>query len=232
MPATAPIAPLLLFRAIHREPHYVTRSPRYCQLVFGKSARTKAWVVLDGDDLYIDRRGTGDLTEDGNRVESQEKRLSRKSRSRTWLIGEVAEVDTGERHTGLVVHWDVNSRGEELYIVGIRLRGRIDQQAGGLFGTLTFGKTYREAPIVHFNGTLSFALDELQRGRIYRSAGAGRPDDLIVNVGTPGLGKGSFAWLDLAVFPRDKHPVAELVLPASSDSSQGATVRSILNQRC
>ena len=49
-------------RTIRKEPAYQTKSPRYCLLVFGPEAKTRVWLVLDGDLLYVDRDGDGDLT--------------------------------------------------------------------------------------------------------------------------------------------------------------------------
>jgi hypothetical protein len=54
-------------RSIRREPAYRSR-PGYCLLVFGPEAKHRAWLVLDGDALYVDRNGNGDLTEEGERV--------------------------------------------------------------------------------------------------------------------------------------------------------------------
>src|SRR5882762_11316605 len=55
-------------RKIAKEPTYQTKTPKYCLLVFGLDAKTHAWLVQDGDTLYVDRNGSGDLTEDGKRV--------------------------------------------------------------------------------------------------------------------------------------------------------------------
>src|SRR6266404_834536 len=55
-------------RTIGREPAYVSKQPQYCLLVFGPKATTRVWLVIDGDFLYIDRNGNGDLTEPGERV--------------------------------------------------------------------------------------------------------------------------------------------------------------------
>jgi hypothetical protein len=55
-------------RRIGKEPRYVSKTPRYCLLVFGPQARDRVWLVLDGDTLYVDRNGNGDLTEEGKRV--------------------------------------------------------------------------------------------------------------------------------------------------------------------
>src|SRR5262249_20682043 len=59
-------------RSISKEPAYQTKSPKYCLLVFGMDANYRVWLVLDGDTLYVDRNGSGDLTEPGKstKVES------------------------------------------------------------------------------------------------------------------------------------------------------------------
>src|SRR5579862_2101927 len=59
-------------RKIAKEPAYQTKAAKYCLLVFGLDAKTRAWLVQDGDTLYVDRRGNGDLTEDTNRVKIKE----------------------------------------------------------------------------------------------------------------------------------------------------------------
>src|SRR5947207_12388565 len=56
-------------RAIGKQPSYRT-TPRYCLLLFGPEGKSRVWLVLDGDTLYVDRNGNGDLTEPGEAVKS------------------------------------------------------------------------------------------------------------------------------------------------------------------
>jgi hypothetical protein len=56
-------------RSIRKEPVYQSKDPQYCLLVFGPEAKVRVWLVLDGDALYVDRNGNGDLTEPGERIE-------------------------------------------------------------------------------------------------------------------------------------------------------------------
>ena len=49
-------------RKIAKEPAYQSQQPGYCLLVFGQEAKTRVWVVRDGDTLFVDRNGNGDLT--------------------------------------------------------------------------------------------------------------------------------------------------------------------------
>src|SRR5262249_19705371 len=37
-------------------------------LVFGPEAADRVWLVVDGDTLYVDRNGNGDLTEPGEKI--------------------------------------------------------------------------------------------------------------------------------------------------------------------
>src|SRR5262245_47600041 len=55
-------------RTIAKEPAYESESPSYGLLVFGPEAKSRAWLVLDGDILYVDRNCNGDLTEEGERL--------------------------------------------------------------------------------------------------------------------------------------------------------------------
>src|SRR5262245_35501430 len=54
-------------RTISKEPAYKSK-PRYCLTVFGPDAKTRVWLVLDGDVLYADRNGDGDLTEPDKKI--------------------------------------------------------------------------------------------------------------------------------------------------------------------
>jgi hypothetical protein len=58
-------------RTIGRQPPYQSDKPEYGLLLFGPRARLKLWLVADGETLYLDRNGNGDLTDDGERFEKQ-----------------------------------------------------------------------------------------------------------------------------------------------------------------
>src|SRR5947207_2141212 len=54
-------------RTIAKEPKYVGK-PAYCLLVFGPDAANRVWLVRDGDALYADKNGNGDLTDPGKKI--------------------------------------------------------------------------------------------------------------------------------------------------------------------
>ena len=59
-------------RTIAKQPVYQSKAPQYCLLVFGAEAKTRVWLVLDGEVLYVDRNGNGDLHQGrGNTIRVQ-----------------------------------------------------------------------------------------------------------------------------------------------------------------
>ena len=58
----------LIPRTIKREPTYESKSPKYCLAVFGKEAAHRVWLVHDGDRLFVDRDGDGELIEPPIRI--------------------------------------------------------------------------------------------------------------------------------------------------------------------
>src|SRR5881628_3847633 len=61
-------------RTLVKEPAYRTKAPRYGLLLFGPDGKDRVWLVHDGDTLYVDRNGNGDLTEPGEAVAAKKDR--------------------------------------------------------------------------------------------------------------------------------------------------------------
>ena len=83
-------------RKIAKEPAYQTKTPKYCLLVFGLDAKTRVWLVQDGDTLYVDRRGNGDLTGDGNRVQVKQQADSFRAFEPEVIDHDTAGIVVGE----------------------------------------------------------------------------------------------------------------------------------------
>ena len=49
-------------RSLTKEPKYESGKPEYALLLFGSEARRRVWVVVDGDVVYCDRNGDGDMS--------------------------------------------------------------------------------------------------------------------------------------------------------------------------
>ncbi len=239
-------------RHIGKEPAYKT-PPRYCLLVFGAEAKSRAWLVQDGDVLYVDRNCNGDLTEKDERVAVKREDAQG---SRVFEAGDIH--DGSLTHTGLSViqvkvDADYVANEKEFQRVAksnpqpwtwwLRLtaeRGtNADQQTGlpkrigyivngdGL-GFLLFGDRPETAPIVHFNGPWSLGLQDWKQRLV-----AGHKSMLQIGVGTHGIGPGTFAFvLYPDTIPQDAYPRAEISFPPRSPSEKPAQVVLDLKQRC
>jgi hypothetical protein len=76
-------------RTLAREPAYQS-CPQYCLLLVGPEGKTHIWLILDGEKLYVDRNGNGDLTEPGEVFLSPDQ---------AFTVGDITEAAGGARHT-------------------------------------------------------------------------------------------------------------------------------------
>src|SRR5262245_57028889 len=87
-------------RTIASEP--VLRGQRdYCLLVFGPDAATRVWLIFDGNILYADRNGDGDLTQIDERFGLFQDDYDQKRGLSVWQIGDIKS--SGTTYQGLTV---------------------------------------------------------------------------------------------------------------------------------
>jgi len=218
-------------RTIAKEPAYKSK-PKYCLLVFGPEAKTRIWLVLDGDRLYVDRNGNGDLTDDGEGLVAARKTLSSAGKGRVWQVGDVAASGGKVVYTGLTVS-DISdvldskfgSRGLGITVKVPIGSSRAFQSAGSAVHpaagyndkkapapNLRFADRPQDAPVIHFGGPLRIMVRHPER--FTAGIKAGEKYELEARVGTPGLDKDTPAIIDdtdlgLSVDP-DEGTVAEL----------------------
>jgi hypothetical protein len=215
-------------RRIAKEPAYQTKSPRYCLLVFGPEAKTRVWLVLDGDVLYVDRNGNGDLTDKANRVEVAKADPAQKAgeiQQRIFNVGDLAEPDSKTKHTDVMVML----YGKQYTFVDVKCEGKRSQYAGyDSQGSLEFASSPKDAPIIHFNGPLTMGLygaaPVLVRGN--------QPSEVTTVIGTPGLGKGTFASIGYSGIGDDLKPMVELECPAKGADGKLIRETVVLTKRC
>lgn len=196
-------------RSIAKEPAYQSNTPKYCLLVFGRDAATRVWLVLDGNVLYVDRNGNGDLTEEGESF----------SKSGNWhRVPDLSDADGRTKHKALALR----------YMQGGSLRLQV-QVAGQRMQFVGFDETDPfcfaprpgDATIVHFDGPLT--------SRLYGGTPTlvpGREAELDIAVGTPGLGKGSFAAIQCCTILDQKiAPIAEIEFPPRSAADKPLMVK-------
>jgi hypothetical protein len=176
-------------RVIGKEPKYQEK-PKYCLLVFGPEAKFRAWVVMDGAVLYVDRNGNGDLTEPDKRVSAHHN----KNGYVGFEPGELGPQDASAKYK-LSQLW----KSPVGYSMSLRLEFRRYARAG--FdgpGPLQFAERPQEAPIIHFLGPLTLQRFDPQEGSVSCDLKPGplvrgRSNQLGFSLGTLGLGQGTFA---------------------------------------
>jgi len=169
-------------RHIKKEPAYQGK-PKYGLLVFGPEAKTCVWLILDGDVLYADKNGNGDLTEKGERI----KQVPLNDQTNHFPIGELSLPDDSfpKNSSGLAIYRDTPQSAPG----PLRLTITINQKTWlGTFHELA--ERPQDAPIIHFNfnGPLTFLCLDAP------TFVPGKTTKLVIHIGTPGLGQKTCVW--------------------------------------
>jgi hypothetical protein len=237
-------------RKIAKELAYQSEAPRYCLLVFGPEAKTRVWLVQDGDVLYVDRNGNGDLTEAG-------KRVALPQGDKNYKSFEAGDIQDGSlSHTGLVVtqvraspesigdpkefariksqntepwYWTVRVSAERPANDTRSLPKRIGYIANGDgLGYLLFAARPQDAPIIHFNGPWTLGLQDTRQRLII-----GQRSNLQIGVGAQGIGPGTFSFVRYPdTIATHLDPVAEIAFPPKSPDQPRITKKFTLTHRC
>jgi hypothetical protein len=218
-------------RSIKKEPTYKGK-PSYCLLLFGPAAEKRIWVVRDGDILYVDRNGNGDLTDEGERIQGKRGAVTRSEapRQRIQFLVEGITGAKGEKLGFVYEYYEDRTIGDFLFlyedfrIEPIQLTGK---QVQGVTGEFDFSQKREKCPVYHFQGPLTFrrvGQTKFVRGQ--------ETEDLIVRIGTAGFGKESFAKIETDCVPKDVHPKAEIVFPGKSASDAPIKRTITLKNRC
>jgi hypothetical protein len=244
-------------RRIAKEPAYESKTPTYCLLVFGPEAKHRVWLVLDGELLYIDRHADGDLTHPDDRLKAH--RVTKDppnfmSSETTVFLDVIPPGDPGGRNASTLTG---STRYSRLWVSSSiprdsvtpptedqkefleRLRHhytavylRIDEKYTQM-GWACFSERPQDAPILHFDGPLTFGFGQ-DFGPFKQPALLRGPDpsELMVNVITPGLGKDAVVTMDTRYAPADVHPVADIEFPSKQPGGTPIQDRIVLNERC
>ncbi len=206
-------------RKIRKEPKY-EGEPRYLLLVFGPEAKFAVWLVLDGTTLYLDRNGNGDLTEEG-------KKFDYKGKLKGGIFRGIELTEpSGVKHTNLMIGF-VNL-GTVLYAkMLVTVGGKTVQHAGPT--NLVFSEFAGEAQIVHFGGTELVVRPSLSMPG-YPDANA--PADFRVQVGTAGIGPGSFASFASERVSEGSGPVAEFEFTPLKKDEVSRKITIPLTEKC
>jgi hypothetical protein len=241
-------------RSISKQPTYRT-APKYGLLLFGPEGRDRVWLVRDGDVLYVDRNGNGDLTDPGEKVAAENIPGSLLEGERPYVFN-VGDVTVGGRtHKGLRVGFaPLSSLPQGLHVkagvekdpkamaVAIEVEVEVPGMKGGgtgdrlafvagpvdSSGILQFGDTPMQAPVVHAGGPLQITFF-LERPALR----VGRSTELTLVVGSPGVGAGTFAMLAYeGTMPDSARPTAEIHYQPAKQGNPPTSELFELKDRC
>lgn len=207
-------------RTIGKEPAYQSQTPKYCLLVFGPEAKTKAWLVADGDVLHVSN-SEGDLTGAGSRIV----RVHQYTGGERFLVGHVLDADAKTKHAGLDFY-----RNGDTFRLCFGADGPTSKQVAGddPGNKLRFADRPQDAPIVHFGGPIEIGMYG-SSSILERKAG-----EIRFGIGTPGLGEGTFAALQGCACPkgaRQGHITADIEFPKAGAPGETITVQTTLRNR-
>jgi hypothetical protein len=210
-------------RSILKEPAYRGKDPRYCQLVFGPEAKQTVWLVIDGEDLYVDRNGNGDLTEDGERV-------NRKPgiAGGGFEIPELAVGDKKNTYTNLVVYWTPQRPGGAKKDFAVEILVDVNKRYCQYAAFKASAESPKDAPVIHFGGPLEMVL----LGKRALPA-PGKEQEIAAGIGTKSpTGHLATVRHDRGLAPKvDAHPAAEVTYPGKA-GAEPIRVKCALDQRC
>jgi hypothetical protein len=237
-------------RTVGKQPKYAGK-PAYCLLVFGPDAGHRVWLVRDGDVLYVDRNGNGDLTEPGEKVLADKDDTNRAFHVGRIRVGKLEHRNVTVRSSRLS-SWgtDVTShpvsraalqKDKDVEVMNIsaeiEVPGFTGEGDGGRLsvgaridsgGPLLFAGTPASAPIVHLGGPLHLRT-ERARPTLYRNV----VHDLMLSVGTPGHGPGTFASVGYdKLIPPEAFIVVEAEFPPGTPGGPVVKQRFELKHRC
>lgn len=171
-------------RTIGTQPKYLAPDQGYVLLVFGESAE-RTWLVFDGEILYVDRNGDGDLIDSNETIRPT--RIDEEA-----SIYKVGPVGATKKYNLLVMRIP-----DQIVVVASLPGERIQVAESVKFSTLA-----NKAPIIHFDGTITIAaLDGGlsvaigQHAQLTSNLLPGIESEFYAQLGTPGIGEGAFASL-------------------------------------
>ena len=220
-------------KRIAKEPRYRSAFQQYALLVLGPDEGLRVWLVADGDNLYVDVNGDGDLTQPGEWfkafLSSQDDFIPLR---RTWKIRKLGAT---ERYSDIEVSlqfanpkWrpsaDAPTAAEmtrfmEAYAAIPNANfAHVHLEADGRMWLTTamFTTSKASAPVFRMD-TKSYELGVIET--LVPHVLSRRPglETLSVGVGAAGSGgtqPGCFSWIDNRPFGKFSRPVVEIEFPA------------------
>jgi hypothetical protein len=229
-------------------------------LVFGPEGKDRVWLVQDGDTLYVDRNGNGDLTDTGEKVAAEKPKTGRVLEEGEYSF-EIGDLTAGGRtHKGVGVYIGRLSRYEAPSVakrpdVKAALATdpkapvaviRADVEVSGVKGGGIGGRLSFMAGFLDLDGVLQLAEKPADAPVVHFGGPlevtfyaelpemrVGRSSEFVFVVGTPGVGPGTFAMLAyLDTIPESAKPVAEITYQPAKPGEPPFKEKFEIKERC
>lgn len=225
--------------------------PKYALLAFGPNQETRVWLVLDGETLYVDCHGNGDLTAPECRIVAKQgevklgnpgfyKDIVSYQIDLTHLKGTAdsqLRLDLLRRDAQFVPKTPIDQQNQKQWIENQWERGIMNRTSkhGKSAGTgLHFVTLPENTQVIQFDGPLSLAMKYGDKQIFERGSGG---SDFPLHVGCIGRvcknGTGlSMSNLALGEVPEDLHLIATVEFPGKSLDAKPITKVFQLKERC
>ncbi len=227
-------------RSIAKQPTYAG-TPGYALLVFGAEMKSRVWMVLDGTTLYVDKNGNGDLTEAAEKVSlvgepSIEENETVKVTQTEYEVGDLPAATGGSAYQSLNVSRflvepkagaPADLKGGDTVVVSVAYRDVCDQSASPKFAAKP-----EDAPVVHFDGPLIAMVAAGCEGPTAVLFHGDDEQELTIQIGTQGLGAGTWAPMGYGPVPDTVKPVLEVAFPAAAPGGAPIVAKFTLDDRC
>jgi hypothetical protein len=221
-------------RTIRKEPVYQIK-PRYGLLVFGPEARTRVWVVQDGQTLYVDRNGDGDLTGKDERFNISSPNPQRKEIG--YLMNcniEIRDPDKRTRYviTSIGIHPESETSAKRHLMANVDITGPVSYRQ---YCDAKLGASPDKAAIAHFHGPLTIEARTINwklTPEVSRLPTGDPPGEINAVVGTMDAGQGCWVVVRSEDLPKELHPVAEVAFPPQKLGDSTIKKRYRLENRC
>ncbi|QJW98943.1 RNA polymerase sigma factor [Frigoriglobus tundricola] len=228
--AKAPADPLVaeklvkIDRAITKLPTLESEKPGYCLLAFGPEAEHRVWVILDGSKLYVDRNGDGDLTDDG--AITADPALSVPSKSYVFSVTDIGPAKQ-EKKFALLVSTLTVGPSQPAAILIVTRDGHPTQKVGP--EDLRFTDKPEDARVLHFSSPVITIRPSII---LPTTLDAEKASEFRVQVGTPGVGAGSFVSFFYRDLAKNRNPIAEFTFQPARAGDEPIVKRVTLDERC
>jgi hypothetical protein len=225
-----------IVRTIRKQSDYKGK-PKYALLVFGPEAKMRVWIVEDGETLYVDRNGDGDLTGEDERFTLT---LSGNKNQHGSLQDCNIEIPDSDKKTPYVItsisirpEPDGDDADAERHImVNVDIKGQVSYRQ---YCDAKLVENPEKAAIAHFHGPLTIGPQtvnwKLTPGLSRLSLGDS-PSDIRAVVGTMDAERGCWVVVRSEDLPKDLHPVLEVEYPGKKAGDAPIKKRYRLEQRC